>query len=478
VMVFYVQDERYVAVPWMGKSVYVQDERYVAVPWMGNSVYSLHHTSLIGGFMFIFWQRCFLLLITNIMLMCIFIKPAISNQFTFVEEHLNQLVAQKIPPQVYGKLLKQTKQQNKQHRTIHEGEKFYFSGESYQGKPTRIFAIFNTPKNVKAPFPAVVLVHGGGGTAFSQWVKKWNDAGFAALSIAVEGQTDMVNKNSSTRANKWQRHQWAGPARTAIYGDSKQPLRDQWMFHASSAVIRAHNLLRSFKEIDATKIGLSGISWGGVISSTVLGFDQRFAFAVPIYGSGTLSTMDNQYGKALQNNELYKTFWEPNLRIANYQGPILWLTGLKEKHFSLDAQAQTYNTASGTHQVTILEKLKHSHGAGWAPKEPYAFARAVVDKKELPMSFAGQVIDKQSITVSLNKAKQAGKITSATLWLTKDSGHTGQRKWQQLPVTVSENKNQLKLKFMATLPKNTTSWFFNVELDGLTYSSDFFNVRH
>jgi len=36
---FYVQDERYVAVPWMAKSVYVQDERYVAVPWMAKSVY-------------------------------------------------------------------------------------------------------------------------------------------------------------------------------------------------------------------------------------------------------------------------------------------------------------------------------------------------------------------------------------------------------------------------------------------------------
>ncbi|NQY34160.1 MAG: hypothetical protein HRT37_04145 [Alteromonadaceae bacterium] len=31
-----VQDERYVAVPWMAKSDDVQDERYVAVPWMAK----------------------------------------------------------------------------------------------------------------------------------------------------------------------------------------------------------------------------------------------------------------------------------------------------------------------------------------------------------------------------------------------------------------------------------------------------------
>ena len=35
--VFYVQDERYSAVPWMAKSAYVQDGRYDAVPWMAKS---------------------------------------------------------------------------------------------------------------------------------------------------------------------------------------------------------------------------------------------------------------------------------------------------------------------------------------------------------------------------------------------------------------------------------------------------------
>jgi hypothetical protein len=36
-LLFYVQDERYVTVPWMAKSGDVQDERYVMVPWMAKS---------------------------------------------------------------------------------------------------------------------------------------------------------------------------------------------------------------------------------------------------------------------------------------------------------------------------------------------------------------------------------------------------------------------------------------------------------
>ncbi|MFQ3210127.1 MAG: dienelactone hydrolase [Colwellia sp.] len=395
-----------------------------------------------------------------------------ADEYVSIQEYLNQLAEQQKPPQIYGELVKQSK-----------ASSFYFAGEPYQGKSSRIFAIYNTPKNTKPPFPAVVLVHGGGGTAFKQWVQKWNDAGFAAIAIAVEGQTDIVNENSTGRANKWQHHKWSGPARNKIYADSKQPMLDQWMFHASSAVIRAHNLLRSFDEIDDTKIGLSGISWGGVISSTVLGFDQRFAFAVPIYGSGALSGMENQYGKALKNNAVYQTFWEPNLRLGNYQGPTLWLTGLKEKHFSLDGQAETYKTVSGLHQVSILENLKHGHGAAWRTNEPYAFARTVVNQSQFPVRFSEQVINNQQVKIILNrvgKLEELSELTSASLWLTKDSGHTGKRQWQKLPVKVTANviDHEQKTTFSASLPEQTISWFFNVEIDGLTYSSDFSTVSH
>jgi cephalosporin-C deacetylase-like acetyl esterase len=45
--------------------------------------------------------------------------------------------------------------------------------------------------SAKGKVPGMVLVHGGGGTAFKEWVQKWNAQGFAAISIAVEGQTDV-----------------------------------------------------------------------------------------------------------------------------------------------------------------------------------------------------------------------------------------------------------------------------------------------
>ena len=114
------------------------------------------------------------------------------------------------------------------------------------------------------------LVHGGGGSAFKNWVQEWNARGYAAISIAVEGQTD-------NRVGKaWQSHEWAGPKRNGIYHDSAESLQNQWMYHAVADTILANSLIRSIDGVDASRVGILGISWGGVITSTVIGIDDRF----------------------------------------------------------------------------------------------------------------------------------------------------------------------------------------------------------
>ena len=354
-------------------------------------------------------------------------------------------------------------------------QSFYFEGSPYKGKATRIFAYYNKPAG-DGPFPAIVLVHGGGGSAYKQWVKKWNDAGFAAISIAVEGQTGtQINKRPP---NKWEKHQWSGPKRAGIYEDADNPLFDQWMYHASSAVINAHNLLRSFEEIKKDQIGLSGISWGGVITSTVIGFDQRFAFAIPIYGSGFLNDLENHYGEALKDNRTYQTVWEPALRIANFKNPTFWLTGLKENNFSLDAQAKTYKLLHGQHVQSIQPKLKHNHPAGWAPKEQYEFAKAVINGDLLP-NFSQHKLVNNVVSVTTNmhqgNATQANRITSAVLFYSNDVGHTFNRVWQQLPVTIESRGERTLL--ISKLPASATAWIFNIEHNNLLFSSELYERK-
>lgn len=57
----------------------------------------------------------------------------------------------------------------------------YYDALPWRGHDTRVFAWLGFPKRKKAtPCPGMVLIHGGGGTAFAEWVRLWNSRGGAA----------------------------------------------------------------------------------------------------------------------------------------------------------------------------------------------------------------------------------------------------------------------------------------------------------
>ena len=191
-------------------------------------------------------------------------------------------------------------------------------------------------------------MHGGGGTAFKNWVTEWNNRGFAAISIAVEGQIDKKVKNEESKKMVWEKHQWAGPHRTGIFADTHKPLQDQWMYHAVSQTILANSLLRSLPQVDKSKVGLMGTSWGGIISSIVMGIDQRFAFVIPVYGCGFLNEAGNHYTPALANNSGYLNAWEAGHRFNRARMPVLWFSWPGDKHFPMEILRKSYQATAGT----------------------------------------------------------------------------------------------------------------------------------
>ncbi len=66
-------------------------------------------------------------------------------------------------------------------------QEVYYQGEPYRGKPTRVFAYLGRPAAGKGPFPAMVLVHGGGGKAFRDWAEHWAQRGYVALAMDTAG---------------------------------------------------------------------------------------------------------------------------------------------------------------------------------------------------------------------------------------------------------------------------------------------------
>jgi dienelactone hydrolase len=160
-----------------------------------------------------------------------------------------------------------------------------YRNEPFNGMPTDVFAFYATPGSVSGnakldkDLPAVVLIHGGGGTAFAEWVWLWAKRGYAAIAMDLSGrrasapefdpQTRELNVVRNHRDIIRTRLLHGGPEADHLskFTNSGGDLSDDWQIHAVAAVIRAHSLIRSFPEVDAELTAVTGISWGGYLTS-------------------------------------------------------------------------------------------------------------------------------------------------------------------------------------------------------------------
>ena len=346
----------------------------------------------------------------------------------------------------------------------------YFDALNYTGATTRVYAYVGIPSGASAanPVPGVVLVHGGGGTAYSEWVIEWANRGYAAISIAVEGQTDVAatqeQKDAGEAVGNWLKHAMAGPARVGIYGDSAvDPITDQWMYHAVADTVLANSLLRSLPEVDASNVGLMGISWGGIITSTAIGIDNRFCFAVPTYGCGHLYDALNTYGDTLGNNDLYKEVWDPMVWMSNATMPTLWFSWPEDWHFPMDCQAYTYHASPATRMVSLVPGMGHGHAAGWNRPESYDFADSVI-------SNGTPWCVQQSINLSAGVASavfnSTKNLNSASLIYTTGTGKTGDLTWLEQAADSLVEAPSGTWTITATMPADVTGWFINVQAIG------------
>jgi len=342
----------------------------------------------------------------------------------------------------------------------------FFDGLPWQGKPTRVFAFVGVPEHKRGEkVPGMVLVHGGGGTAFANWVKRWNDRGYAAIAMDTCGA---VPKGSY---GKWERHDASGPPGWGGFNQIDEPIEDQWTYHAVADAVLAHSLLRSLPDVDATRIGLTGISWGGYLTCIIAGVDDRFRFAAPVYGCGFLG--DNsawlknfeQMGKEIAAKWL--KLWDPSRYLPRAKMPMLWVTGTNDFAYPFDSLQKSYRLPRGARTLCIRVRMPHGHGAaGEGPEEIRALADSLF-KKGVPLArITGQNRKGDQLTVTFESRVPIAKVE---LNFTKDTGVWQKRNWETVPATLDTAKRRAT----ATIPPGATVFYFNLtDANGLVVSSE------
>jgi dienelactone hydrolase len=339
----------------------------------------------------------------------------------------------------------------------------FFEGVPYRGKPTRVFAWYGAPTTGRAPFPAMVLVHGGGGTAFARWVRLWNERGYAAIAMDTYGAVPTASGS--------QPHAWAGPVGALdTFEQVDEPLEDQWPYHGVAAVLRAHSLLRTFPEIDARRIGVTGVSWGGYLTSMAAGLDERFACAAPVYGCGFFEHDSGGFHDKLQGmgerGRKWAALWDASTVLPNARLPILWLNGTTDHWFPIPAWQRSYRLAPGTRGKALRPTWPHNQSTGESAPEIARFVDSVLgDGAPLPRIVEEQT-DGDHLLVRWDPPTP---IAEVELNYSPDAGPFEKRRWITRYLSFDSERRSVSV----ALPPEATVCYVNVvDRDGAVASSD------
>ncbi len=305
----------------------------------------------------------------------------------------------------------------------------WIQGPRMGSHDTKFFAFIGFPEGASAesPVPAVVLNHGGGGYAYASWVDIWVKRGYAAIAIGNTGYAPTVPGMPDFYSNASWTHTLTDdmfaadprvlpPDNDGMY-TSAGPIDRMWMYHAVSQTILANTLLRCDARVDSSRVGVTGISWGGVITSIAIGYDSRFAFAVPVYGSGylheSLSWM-KQHFNATGTREL----WDASNKLKDVKMPVLWLAWTNDTCFSINTNSKSFDdTENGV--LTFLAGMGHGHIEGWNPAEIYRFADSVVGGGEPLTTCRTQPAGVGRVSFAIDRPADADRVIARVYYLTE-----------------------------------------------------------
>lgn len=352
-----------------------------------------------------------------------------------------------------------------------------YAGEPVAGKATEVFAFYASPRTLgtaqeEGPFPGIVLIHGGGGTAFSDWVRLWAKRGYAAISMDLSGHRPPAPRYDEKgekisdhghprehriRLEKGGLDQGNGGKFDSIGG----PVDDDWPYHAVANVMKAHTLLRSFPEVDPERTAVTGISWGGYTTCLVASLDHRFKAAVPVYGCGFLHEGESVQKPSIDQLGDRRGDWiaayDPSSHLGHCTVPTFWVNGTHDIHYPLDSYAKSAALVKGPRAFRLQPRMPHGHPPGWAPAEIGIFVDSILTGG-VPLPVTGKMsVHAETVTLPFTAET---KVVKAELYFTAAAGLRSDREWKSLAARIEGGK-----AIAEGLPADANTWLMTLTDD-------------
>lgn len=232
-------------------------------------------------------------------------------------------------------------------------EEIYYQSRSYKGSPVKIFGYYCYPSWKRKDLPAILIVHGGGGSAHLERSIAWAKRGYATLTIDLPGKGENRADSRST-----------GPDMdVSVLLRTKPDLNNNYLVHAVAAARNGISYLSQRKEVDADNIGMVGLSWGGVITLLTNGQDKRLKTAVNVFGAGYIPegcTWQTRFDNMSQEEfNLWQSFIDPKNFLKTQHAPILFITGTNDHCYYLPTFQKSYAEVPVPKKLYIVPNLRH-----------------------------------------------------------------------------------------------------------------------
>ena len=120
--------------------------------------------------------------------------------------------------------------------------------------------------------PGILLMHGGGGAAISMVSSgmKMAAKGYVVVSVDEPGVANPLSNVTDTSSGSWLEIGY-GAHRMRMSIDGEINVKASTLYTATATAIRAFSILYNSPLVDNTKLGLTGMSWGGYLTTYLTG---------------------------------------------------------------------------------------------------------------------------------------------------------------------------------------------------------------
>lgn len=367
------------------------------------------------------------------------------------------------PDLMWDKSLFETQPQIKAVKNANNSFEFFkFKSVGYAHKnlkETWVFACVGVPDPTIFPmhnggYPAVILVHGGNGEVFPEWIKWWNKKGYVAL--AFDTYSNLLTEFSVKEINP----EGGVPERNGPLNDSIDDKYNSWTYHVVASIILSNNILRARKDVNPELICLTGISWGGVATCFASGVDKRFACYAPVYGAGYLYEDSKWTGlgdKVLVNSlsgenlRQWIKYYDPSSYLLYDVKPTLFVSGINDNCFSVENRIKSAKLVKGKKFFAQHSDLGHGH---WYDKTPeiYEFFEHILFGKDIP------IIDGITVKDGVATLRYKSKEFDTVKFVYTTSRDEDSHKWEFISNTVKP----INEEYSYVLPEDVVAFEFEV----------------